>query len=91
MGDAPKEIEYKIIEDYKFINCDILKVGHHGSNTSTSDAFIKYLKPKEAIISCGKNNKYGHPHKETVSTLKSNNVSIRRTDKEGTINYLNYF
>ena len=91
MGDAPKEIEYKIIEDYKFISCDILKVGHHGSNTSTSDAFIKYLKPKEAIISCGKNNKYGHPHKETISTLKSNNVSIRRTDKEGTINYLNYF
>ena len=55
------------------------------------DLDIKYLKPKEAIISCGKNNKYGHPHKETLSTLKSNNVSIRRTDKEGTINYLNYF
>ena len=86
-GDAPKEIEYKIMEDYEFIDCDILKVGHHGSNTSTSDEFIKYLTPNEAIISCGKNNKYHHPHKETIDVLKKNKVKIRRTDEEGTITY----
>ena len=86
-GDAPKEIEYKIMEDYEFIDCDILKVGHHGSNTSTSDEFIKYLTPNEAIISCGKNNKYHHPHKETLDVLKKNKVKIRRTDEEGTITY----
>lgn len=90
-GDAPKEIEYKIMEDYEYINCDILKVGHHGSNTSSSDEFIKYLKPKEAIISCGKNNKYGHPHKEVLATLKRNNVKVRRTDLEGSINYSYWF
>ena len=90
-GDAPKEIEYKIMEDYKFIDCDILKVGHHGSNTSSSDEFIKYLTPNEAVISVGKNNKYGHPHKEVISTLKKNKVKIRRTDVEGTISYLSYF
>lgn len=86
-GDAPKEIEYKIMEDYEFINCDVLKVGHHGSNTSTSDEFIKYLKPKEAIISCGKNNRYGHPHKEVLATLNKNNVKVHRTDNEGSITY----
>lgn len=90
-GDAPKEIEYKIMEDYEYINCDILKVGHHGSNTSSSDEFIKYLKPKEAIISCSKNNKYGHPHKEVLATLKRNNVKVRRTDLEGSINYSYWF
>ena len=90
-GDAPKEVEYRIIDDYKYIDCDVLKAGHHGSNTSTSDTFIKYLTPKEAVISVGKNNKYGHPHKEVINILKKNKVTIRRTDEEGTISYLSYF
>ncbi|MCR4880035.1 MAG: ComEC/Rec2 family competence protein [Bacilli bacterium] len=90
-GDAPKEIEYKIMADYSHIDCDILKVGHHGSNTSSSDTFIKYLSPEVGIISCGKNNKYGHPHKEVLNILKNNNVDIRRTDEEGSITYLSYF
>lgn len=89
-GDAPIEIENKIMQHYSNIPCDILKVGHHGSKTSSSDTFIKYLSPKEAIISCGKNNKYGHPHDSVLKVLKNNNVVIKRTDILGTITYSNY-
>ena len=78
------------MERYSNIPCDILKVGHHGSKTSTSDTFVKYLSPKEAIISCGKNNKYGHPHESVLRILKNNNITIRRTDILGTITYSNY-
>lgn len=89
-GDAPKEVERNIINEYEHIDCDILKVGHHGSDTSTCDEFIKFLKPKVGIISCGKNNKYGHPKKSVLKILEDNNVKIRRTDIEGTITYRNY-
>ena len=87
MGDAPIKVEKRIMQDNTYIPCDILKVGHHGSKTSTSDAFIKYLRPKVGIISCGKNNKYGHPHSQVLAILQSNHVKIRRTDLEGTITY----
>ena len=90
MGDAPIKVEKDIIKTYQHIDCDILKAGHHGSNTSTCDEFVKYLSPKEAIISCGKNNKYGHPHKSVIETLNRNNVKIRSTYIEGTITYSNY-
>ena len=88
-GDAPSSIENKIMEKYSNIKCDILKVGHHGSDTSTSDNFIKYLKPKEGVISVGKNN-YGHPSKKVIQILESNNVKIRQTNIEGTISYFAY-
>lgn len=87
MGDAPKKIEERIMNDNKRIPCDILKVGHHGSKTSSGDKFIKYLSPKVGIISCGKNNKYGHPNYEVIATLRKYHVTIRRTDLEGTITY----
>ena len=87
MGDAPIKVEKNIMQEYNHIDCDILKVGHHGSNTSTCEEFIKYLKPKTAIISCGKNNKYKHPHKSVINILNKYNVQIRRTDEEGTISY----
>ena len=86
-GDCPSKIEKQIIKDNSSIPCDILKVGHHGSKTSSSDAFIKYLKPKVGIISCGKNNKYGHPNSEVLAVLRKYHVKIRRTDLEGTITY----
>ncbi|MCQ2087594.1 MAG: MBL fold metallo-hydrolase [Bacilli bacterium] len=89
-GDAPIEVEKKIMEEFKEIPCDILKVGHHGSNTSTSDMFIKYLKPTEGVISVGKNNKYKHPNDSVIRILKENNVEIKRTDILGTITYSNY-
>lgn len=87
MGDAPKKIENAIMKDNKYIPCDILKVGHHGSKTSTSDEFIKYLKPTVGIISCGKDNYYGHPHNVVLAILKKYGVTIRRTDLEGTITF----
>ncbi len=90
-GDASKEIEANMMKEYSNIPCDILKVGHHGSKTSTSDAFIKWLQPKVGIISVGKNNHYGHPHSDVLQILTRNNVQIRRTDSEGTITYSYYF
>ena len=92
-GDIEEIAEKEILEEVNrnALKSNILKVGHHGSNTSTSDTFIKYLTPKEAVISVGKNNKYGHPHKEVINILKKNKVTIRRTDEEGTISYLSYF
>lgn len=90
MGDASKQIERKIINDNKKIKIDVLKVGHHGSKTSSSNEFIKFLSPRIAIISCGKNNYYGHPDKDVIAILKRNNVIIRRTDLEGTITFCKY-
>ena len=89
-GDASIAIENYIMKEYEHIPCDVLKVGHHGSKTSTSDAFVKWLKPKVGVVSVGKNNKYGHPHKEVINTLKRNGVIIRRTDIEGTIRFTSY-
>jgi competence protein ComEC len=84
-------VEKEIIKSVDNIPCDILRVGHHGSNTSTSEEWIKYLNPKEAVISVGKNNKYGHPDKEVISVLKKYQIKIRRTDIEGTIKYWSIF
>ena len=89
MGDASIEVEKQILLDNPNLDCDILRVGHHGSNTSTSPEFISKITPSESIISVGKNY-YGHPHKDVIYTLEKYNVRIRRTDLEGTITYSNY-
>lgn len=88
MGDAPIEIEHEIVKKYSNLDCDILKVGHHGSETSSSVEFLKAVTPEEAIISCGLNNKYGHPNDKVLENLESLNVKVRRTDYEGTIEYI---
>ncbi|MFA5762019.1 MAG: ComEC/Rec2 family competence protein [Bacilli bacterium] len=87
MGDASIKIEDEIIKDYPNLDIDYLKVGHHGSKTSTSESFIRKITPQEAIISVGANNYYGHPHDEVVNLLMRYDVVIRRTDIEGTISY----
>ena len=89
MGDAPSKIEEQIIKDNPTLDIDILKAGHHGSKTSSSLEFLKVITPKEAIISCGKNNIYHHPNEETLENLKKVNAKIRRTDIEGSITYKN--
>ncbi len=83
MGDAPVEVEDKIL--LNGISADVLKVGHHGSRYSSSDAFLDKVNCKYAIISCGKNNSYDHPHKETLAKLNTRNIKIYRTDEMGTI------
>ncbi len=91
MGDASTKVESELISAYDSIDCDILKIGHHGSKTSTSMKFIKATTPSEAIISVGASNFYGHPNKEVIEILNKNNVKIRRTDEEGTISYFSLF
>lgn len=90
MGDAPINVERNIIKEYPALDCDILKVGHHGSDTSTCKEFIQLVTPETAIISVGKNNSYGHPHKSVIRILEQEGITIRRTDIEGTITYSNY-
>ena len=90
-GDATKYVEKEIMKHGDNIPCDILRIGHHGSNTSTSEEWIKYLSPEEAVISVGKNNKFGHPNKEVLTLLNKYKIKIRRTDLEGTIKYCSYF
>ena len=85
-GDATKETENNFaILSTEFLESDILKIGHHGSQTSTSYDFMKAVSPQYALISNGKNNKYGHPHKNTLDTILNFNSQIFRTDLEGTI------
>lgn len=69
------------------IKADILKVGHHGSKTSSSKEFIQKVKPTFAVISCGLNNRFGHPHAETINTIETAGVTILRTDVQGEITY----
>lgn len=91
MGDASTKVEKLIIQNKIDIPCNILHVGHHGSNTSTSKEWLDFISPNVAIISCGINNKYHHPHKEVIDLLNKKGIKIRRTDLEGTITYLHYF
>lgn len=86
MGDASKDVEEVIMKDFN-VDADYIKLGHHGSNTSTGEEFIRAVSPKEAIISCGLNNYYGHPNKEVLDILEKEDIKIRRTDLEGTISY----
>lgn len=83
MGDAGTKREKDILDKYNINNIDFFKVGHHGSNTSTSEYFIDIINPKYSLISVGKNNRYGHP-KESVLDILSNS-KIYRTDTDGSI------
>lgn len=84
-GDAETESEEQILNSGYDISADVLKVGHHGSDTSTSDAFLKAVNPSIAIISVGKDNNYGHPVLSTLQKLENNGTKIYRTDESGTI------
>ena len=83
MGDAGVEIEEDLIEKYNLQNIDVLKVGHHGSKTSSSIEFINEINPKYSIISVGKNNRYGHPNDSVLDNLQDSKVY--RTDQYGSI------
>lgn len=83
MGDAGVNVEKNILEEYNIKNIDILKVGHHGSKTSSNQSFIDKINPKYSIISVGRNNRYNHPNEEVIERLV--NSKVYRTDKDGTI------
>lgn len=84
-GDAENGSEQRMLTSKQNIKADVLKVGHHGSKSSTSTTFLNKVNPKYAIISCGANNKYGHPHDVTIKKLTDKKIKAHRTDKDGTI------
>lgn len=84
-GDAESESERVILDDGYGVGTDVLKCGHHGSSSSTTQAFLSQVDPRYAVISCGLDNSYGHPHKEVLARLEKQGVTLYRTDQDGTV------
>lgn len=84
-GDAEVNSESNMCSSGENLNCDVLCLGHHGSATAASYDFLQKTVPEYAVISCGEDNQYGHPHAETMEKLQSMEISMFRTDKQGTI------
>lgn len=84
-GDAEEAAEQDMLENGMDFAADVYKAGHHGSRTSTSQKFFEAVSPSYAVISCGEDNSYGHPHAETLNTFRMNGVEVYRTDEDGTI------
>ncbi len=85
MGDAGKEVEREILDAVPTLDVEVLKVGHHGSSTSSDGSFIRSVSPDIALITCGYGNSYNHPHSVTLQTLKRNEVEVYRSDLNGEI------
>ncbi|MFC4320847.1 DNA internalization-related competence protein ComEC/Rec2 [Litchfieldia salsa] len=86
-GDLEREGEQELVNRYPKLEVDVLKVGHHGSNTSTTQVFLEHFNPKTGIISVGQNNRYGHPHPELIDRLQAASLNIYRTDLNGAISF----
>lgn len=84
-GDCENEEELSLLNNSSQLKCDVLKIGHHGSESSTSELFLSKVKPSVAVISCGLYNSYGHPDEITLKRLSKYNVSCLRTDRNGNI------
>ncbi|MBR5424060.1 MAG: MBL fold metallo-hydrolase [Clostridia bacterium] len=84
-GDAALESEALMLYRGYDLRADVLKVAHHGSSSSTSRDFLEAVDPVLAVISCGKNNDNGHPHRETLALLNEEGIEYRRTDENGTV------
>ncbi|QKE71328.1 MBL fold metallo-hydrolase [Arthrobacter citreus] len=84
-GDAESKSEQDMIKSKKDLKVDVLKVGHHGAKTSSSQAFLDKVKPKFAVIGVGANNRYGHPTNDTLNRLKKYKTKVYRTDKNGSV------
>lgn len=87
MGDAEQNSEVNFVRRYSNIQAEVLKVGHHGSKTSTSEQLLQSVQPKVALISVGRGNSYGHPHEEVLSRLEAKGIRIFRTDIDGAIQF----
>jgi competence protein ComEC len=86
-GDLPSEQETELLKQKLDLSTQVLKVSHHGSKYATSQEFLDAVKPIDAVISVGKNNRYGHPNQEVLDRLKNKNINIWRTDESGDIAY----
>ncbi|MDE3839679.1 DNA internalization-related competence protein ComEC/Rec2 [Bacillus methanolicus] len=86
-GDLEKEGEEVLVKNYKHVAIDVLKVGHHGSKSSTSEELLKHFTPKAAVISAGEKNRFGHPHEEVMNRLEEHQIKIFRTDQQGAVTY----
>jgi competence protein ComEC len=86
-GDLDQEGEEEVIKKYPGLTFDVLKVGHHGSKTSSSEKFLMQCKPKISVLSVGEKNRYGHPNEEVIKSLNKIHTTIYRTDREGGITY----
>ncbi len=85
VGDAEEESEQEMLESGQKLSADVYKVSHHGSRTGTSEEFLKAVDPAYAVISCGEDNSYGHPHAEVMNLLRKEGVKVFRTDEQGTV------
>lgn len=85
MGDAEKQSEKEMLKANEDLSANVIKIGHHGSSSSSSKEFLKAVNPDYAVISCGKDNDYGHPHKETIQTLSKLSIPYFETDIDGTV------
>ena len=86
-GDAEDDVEKRLLKEGLDLKCDVLKVGHHGAKTSTSQKFIDATKPKYAVISVGEGNQYSHPHEATISRLYESGIEFYRTDIHGDVTF----
>ena len=84
-GDAEVPVENKMLSSNVLLDCEILKLGHHGSTTSTSNDFLKAVSPECALVSCGIGNKYNHPCAEIMEKIKDENIPLYRTDENGDV------
>lgn len=86
-GDQEVPMEELLLDSNSYLDCDMMTMGHHGSSTSSSQAYVDAVSPDYAVISCGRGNKYGHPHKETTTMLDEMDIEYYRTDLSGNITF----
>ena len=86
-GDAGESAEQELMTNFPELRVDILKAGHHGSKTSSSKSFLEQIQPKIAVISVGKDNRYGHPHRQVLEEMEELSTAIVRTDLNGAVSY----
>ncbi|GGE74673.1 DNA internalization-related competence protein ComEC/Rec2 [Priestia taiwanensis] len=86
-GDLEEEGERMLVKNYQKLQVDVLKAGHHGSKTSTTEQLVEQINPKIVVISAGERNRYQHPHREVIERLQQRDITIFRTDKHGMVTY----
>ncbi len=87
-GDQETEAESDLLNSGADISCNVLKIGHHGSSSSSSSVFLNEASPEYAVILCGKGNDYGHPHENTITALYDRKIKVLRTDLDGDISFV---